>query len=192
MQKPTFASSSKAVHAALQATLLLVGVLWLQEILDQILFAERLDRLGIVPRHTRELWHAPLAPFLHGGWAHIIANTVPLAVLSFLTALRGLRRWWHVVASVAFVGGFLVWLLGRGGSVHLGASMLIFGYFGFLLAAAWYERSLGAVALAVVTAALYGGIVWGVLPSAPGISFEGHLFGMLAGVLAARNLRRSQ
>lgn len=113
---------------------MVVGM-WAEEIADQFLFGTRLDIFGILPRDTGTFWHVLTAPFLHADFTHLIANTVPFAVLAFLTAVRGVSRFIVVTALIALLGGGLVWLFGRGGSVHLGASGLIFGYLGYLLGA---------------------------------------------------------
>ncbi len=170
--------------------LLLVGVIWGQELLDQFAFGGALDQYGIVPRDPGSLSHILSAPFLHGGLGHLLANTVPLAVLAFMSALRGAARFLVATLVIVVVGGLLVWLLGRGGSLHLGASELVFGYLAYLLGVGWWERTPAAIAVAVVALFLYGGALWGVLPTNPLISWESHLFGFVAGLIAAALLHR--
>lgn len=178
-----------AAVAAAQAAGALVGLMWLQEIIDQLL-PLNLDRFGILPRSGATFWHILVAPFLHAGWGHLIANTVPLAVLAFMAAVRSVRNFIEATLIIMVVAGTLVWLFGRGGSVHLGASILIFGYFAYLLGAGWWGRSAGSIITAFIAVALYGGIIWGVLPTDPRISFEGHLFGFVGGLVAAALLYR--
>ncbi len=170
---------------ALGVTAALIAVIWAQELIDLFAFGGGLDVYGIEPRTPGTFWHVLTAPFLHYGFDHLIANTVPLAVLAFMSAVRGVGRFLAMTLLVAVVGGGLVWLLGRGGSVHLGASALIFGYLAYLLGVGWWERTPAAIGVAVVAAVLYGGIIWGVLPGNPAVSWEAHLFGFLAGLLAA-------
>lgn len=177
--------------AAASVTALLIGLIWVQEIVDQFIPFLRLDNLGIFPRDTGTWWHIFTAPFLHGGWEHLIANTVPLAALAFMSAIRSLGRFLTATFIIVVVAGALVWLFGRP-SIHLGASILIFGYFAYLLGVGWWERTPAAIGVAVGTAALYGGILWGVLPTDPRISFEGHLFGVVGGLVAAAALHRSR
>ena len=110
---------------------------------------------------------------------------VPLAVLAFMTAVRSVSRFLVATFLIALIGGGLVWLFGRGGSTHLGASELVFGYLAYLLGVGWWERTPVAIGVAVAAFALYGGILWGVLPGNPYVSWEAHLFGFLAGLLAA-------
>ncbi len=179
----------RALSAAL-VTALLVGLIWVQEIVDHLLPGLHLDSLGIRPRQPGTWWHVLTAPFLHGGWGHLIANTAPLATLAFMSAVRSVGRFLAATLIIAVVGGTLIWLFGRGGSVHLGASILIFGYFAYLLGVGWWERTPAAIAVAVIAAVLYGGILWGILPTDPRISFEGHLFGFIGGLVAAALLHR--
>ena len=101
--------------------------------------------------------------------------------------LRGLERFLAVTAIIVITGGTAVWLMARS-SIHIGASGLIFGYLGYLMSIGFWERRLGPALLSIVIGFLYGGMLWGVLPGQPGVSWEGHLFGFLGGILAARQL----
>jgi len=178
-------SARRQARLAGLITAALLALMWGQELTDQLVFGGRLDAYGIVPRHLNTLSHVFTAPFLHGDFTHLIGNSLPLAVLAFLNALRGALRFVLATLTIALVGGALVWLLGRGGN-HLGASELVFGYFGLLLASAWHERRTGPIVAALLALLLYGGALWGVLPRDPRISWESHLFGFVAGMLAAR------
>ncbi|HTN92323.1 MAG TPA: rhomboid family intramembrane serine protease [Sorangium sp.] len=172
------------LHAALLGGF--VALLWSIEILDLVVFHGSLDALGIRPRTVPGLVGIALAPLLHGGFAHLAANTLPFVGLGWLIMLRKKRDLLLVTLVAALVGGLGVWLLGAPSSVHIGASGVIFGYFGFLLLRGWFERSALSIALSLVVGLVYGGMIWGVLPTRMGISWEGHLFGFLGGVLAAR------
>jgi membrane associated rhomboid family serine protease len=112
-------------------------------------------------------------------------NTIPLAVLGGFVILQGRQIFFEISIIIILVSGTALWLFGRS-SYHVGASGLIFGYFGYLVLRAWYDRSLKSSVIAFVTVFLYGGIIWGLLPTFSRISWEGHLFGLLAGILAAR------
>ncbi len=125
------------------------------------------------------------APLLHGGWAHLVANTIPLLVLGFLLALSGVRTWVSVTAIVWIVSGLGVWLFGGANSVHIGASGLVFGWLVHLMVRGIFARHLGQIALGLVVFVVYGGVLWGVIPGRPGISWQGHLFGALGGAIAA-------
>ena len=165
-----------------------VALAGLVELGDALVPGRWLDSQGIVPRTMYGLWGIGFAPWLHGGFAHLIANTVPFLTLGFLVILRGLGTFIGVSLLVIVLGGLGVWAFGQAG-LHIGASGLIFGYIGYLLARGYFERSFGSLAVAVVVAVLYGGALWGVLPGQPGISWEGHLFGFLAGVATAGIMR---
>lgn len=176
----------------LQATLLFgfVGLLWAIEIIDAVLFQGSLDRFGVRPRSMEGLVGIAFAPLLHMGFGHLIANTLPLITLGWLIMLRETRDLVVVTVLAALVSGLGTWLIGASYSVHIGASGVIFGYFGFLLLRGYFERSVLSIGLSLAVAAVYGGMLWGVLPSGYRISWEGHLFGFLGGVLAARMLSR--
>ena len=161
-----------------------VAVLWIIECVNALL-DYRLNRWGILPRTLSGLVGIPLSPFLHGSFAHLILNTVPLIILGGFVVLQGTRIFLAVSLWITLLSGAALWLLGRS-AYHIGASSVLFGYFGYLVARGWYERSVTALLVALLTLGLYGGMVWGVLPTRSYISWEGHLFGLLAGVLVAR------
>jgi membrane associated rhomboid family serine protease len=175
------------VKAAAMLVLGCVLLFWLVEFLNLSL-GHSLNRLGILPRSFTGLVGIPVSPFLHSGIRHLLLNTIPFVVLGGLVSLRGIREFLELTLFVVVLGGLAVWLFGRS-AYHVGASGLIFGYFGYLVASGWYERSIGSVVVAFVTLFLYGGLIWGVLPVFMYVSWEGHLFGLLAGVLGARIVR---
>lgn len=158
--------------------------MWLVEVLDTFAFDDGLQAHGIEPRRIDGLEGVALAPLLHDSWAHIISNSIPFLVLGALVMTYGLRRWITATVFITLGAGSATWLLARSGN-HIGASILVFGYFGFLLGMAWFERSLKSIGIAVVVALIYGGLIWGVFPSGSGVSWEGHLFGFIAGVAAS-------
>jgi membrane associated rhomboid family serine protease len=190
--RPRTELSALKRELALQAWLLagFIGLLWGLEIIDQLVFRGALDTLGIRPRSMEGLRGILLAPLLHGGFAHLAANTLPLLILGWMVMLRETRDVFVVTALATVVGGLGVWLVGGAGTIHVGASILIFGYLGYLLLRGWFDRRLLSVVGSLAVALLYGGLVFGVLPGQPGVSWEGHLFGFAGGVLAARLLRR--
>ncbi len=167
----------------------LLALQWVLELLDQI-SGNRLDQLGIRPRTGDGVWHVLTAPWLHGGWGHLVANSVPWLVLGFLVLLSGWREWLGATAAAVLVSGALVWLFSPANSVTLGASGVIFGWLTYLLARGIFLRRPGQIALAVVILVGYGGVLWGVLPGTPGVSWQGHLGGAVGGVLAAWLLHR--
>ncbi len=167
----------------------LVMITWMLEIVDWLVPGRWMDSFGIQPRTMSGLLGIFAAPFLHGGLSHLIANTLPFLTLGFLVMLRGVGTFVGVSLLVIVLGGLGVWLLAPGNSIHIGASGLIFGYIGYLLARGYFERSFGSIAIALLVAVVYGGALWCVLPSDPRISWQGHLFGFLAGVATAGLLR---
>ena len=142
---------------------------------------------GIKPRTTAGLWGVPLHAFLHGNLAHLLANTVPLLILGGLTAVRVRTSFLGASAFIALGGGAMVWLLTpRPNTNHIGASGLVFGFFGYLVGQGIFRRDILSIIIAFAVIALYGfPILFGVLPLSDFISWEGHLFGLLAGVIYA-------
>jgi len=169
-------------HAGLLLGLL--AVMWAVEVVDFVL-PTPLDQFGIRPRSTRGLAGIVLSPFLHVGFGHLLSNSIPFLLLGGLVMTRGLKKFGLLSLWVILLGGAGVWLLGAGGTVHLGASLLIFGYLGFLLSRGIFERSVGGVLLSLALLVGYGGMLYGVLPGQPGISWLGHLCGFLAGLAGA-------
>jgi membrane associated rhomboid family serine protease len=174
--------------AAIVMLLLLAG-LWMLELLDQ-LSGNRLDQLGI---HAREIDGMPeifTAPFLHAGWDHLISNSLPFVVLGFLVLLSGLVRWLASSLIIIIVSGMAAWSLTPAHTIILGASGLIFGWLTYLLARGIWSRRPAQVVVAVLVLLVYGGLIWGVLPGAAGVSWQAHLGGAAGGVLAAWLLHR--
>ncbi|MGQ0776113.1 MAG: rhomboid family intramembrane serine protease [Pseudonocardiales bacterium] len=165
------------------------GLLYLVEAADTVL-GGALDQEGIQPRSLDGLDGVLWAPVLHGGWQHLVANTVPVLVLGFLVMAGGFGQFVTVTATVWIVGGLGTWLIASGGT-HIGASILVFGWMVFLLARGFFARNAGQITLAAMLFLLWGGMLWGVLPGTAGISWEGHLFGALGGLLAARLVVRA-
>ena len=164
-----------------QPILLLVAMIWIVEIVNFIL-GHSLTSWGILPRSITGLIGIPLAPFIHVGFWHTVSNTVPLLILGGLTLASSEKRFWSSTIGAILLTGILVWLFARS-SYHVGASGLVFAYFGILMGRAFIERSIVSVIVAVVTVMLYGGMLWGVLPIRSFVSFESHLFGLIAGVV---------
>lgn len=161
-----------------------VALLYVVEIAD-VVSRQTLQRNGIVPRDTGDLDGIVWSPLLHDDWAHLAANTLPLLVFGFLAMAGGIRQFVLVTATIWLLGGLGVWLTGDPGSYHIGASGIVFGWLAFLLSRGFFARSGRQIALAVVLFLIWGGVLFGVLPGQPGISWQAHLFGALAGVLAA-------
>lgn len=173
------------------AGLMLVGamvvVMWVVEVVNAVDHYS-LSRFGIRPRQGDGLDGIVFSPFLHGSWSHLIGNTVPFVVLGGLIALSGLLRVALVTGLVAFIGGLGTWLVASENSVHIGASGVVFGYAGYLVARGIFTRSLLHLAVGAAVAAVWGTtLVSGLVPH-DGISWQGHLFGAIGGLVAARVL----
>lgn len=164
-------------------------LMWVVEVADQVA-GGRLDRNGIEPRALDGLDGVIWAPFLHGGFDHLIGNTIPFLILGFTIALGGLVRVAAVTAVVALVGGLGTWLVAPANTVHIGASGIVFGYAGYLVARGVFSRSVGQIALGLVVLAVWGTTLLRGLAPETGISWQGHLFGAVGGVIAARLLHR--
>lgn len=183
---------ARATPDSRRSGLLLVGamaaLMWVSEAVDAVV--GRLDALGIEPRTADGLWGVPFAPFLHAGFGHLLANTVPFLVLGAIVALSGLRRVLLVTLVVALVSGLGTWLVAPSGTLHVGASGVVFGYAAYLIARGLFDRRWYYLLTGLVVALVQGGsLLLGLLPR-DGISWQGHLFGALGGLLAARLLAR--
>ena len=162
----------------------LIAILWCIEFVNT-LFAHALNDFGIYPREVSALPGIFFWVFLHGSFQHLVMNTMPLIVMGIFVALKGTLRFLIVTLIIIVIGGLGVWCFGRE-AYHVGASGLVFGYFGYLVALGIYERSLQTLFIASLTVFYYGGIIFGVLPGESFISWEAHLFGLCGGVFAAR------
>lgn len=165
-----------------------VAMLWLVEALDAVLPGQ-FEGSGIRPRSEAGMFGIAVGPLIHDDWAHLIGNSVPLLVLGFLLAVSGVRTFAAVTALVWLTSGLGVWLIGSSYTVHIGASGIVFGWIAYLVLRGVFARNGRQIVLGVLVLLAYGGALWGVLPGQPGISWEGHLFGAVGGVLAAWWLR---
>ncbi|MEO3828282.1 rhomboid family intramembrane serine protease [Actinomadura sp. B10D3] len=185
-------SESLARHGAraLSAGVLILSVTAVMWVLEAVDYTSNgwLDRFGIQPRDVDDLPDIFTAPFMHGGFGHLMANTVPFLILGFIAAARGIAKFLVASLIIIVVGGLGVWFISSANT--LGSSILIFGFFGYLVGRGIFERRLLDIGIAVGVVAVYGTMLLGVLPSDPTISWQGHLFGLLGGVLASWVLRR--
>ena len=160
-----------------------VAVLWVLEIVDTA-SGHALDPYGVQPRSEDGLIGIVLAPLLHFGFGHLVSNTVPVAVLGFLTLATGIARGLLATAIIWVVGGLGVWVFAQPQSNHAGASVLIFGWIVFLVVRGFLNRNTTEIVIGVVVFLLYSGALLGVLPGQPGVSWQGHLFGAIGGFVA--------
>lgn len=167
-------------------------LIWLLEILDVVLWDQALNRMGLRPRSLIGLTGVITMPLLHNGLGHVAANTLPFIVLGGIILLRSRRDFIMVTAIVALVTGLGLWVLGDSNAVYIGASGLVFGYFGFIFVRAYFDRNVVSLALGIVVLLLYGGFLWGLLPRyQPGVSWGAHFLGFIGGVVAAWLIARN-
>ena len=193
MNLPSAPTTETTKRSDREMGLLLVGgmaaLMWVLEMIDQV-FGGDLDSNGIRPHDADGLTGIVFAPFLHAGWGHLIGNTVPFLLLGGMIALSGLARVAATTAIVALVGGLGVWLFASAGSDHIGASGIVFGYATYLIARGLFSRNLLHLVVGAVVLGVYGStLLFGVAPR-DGISWQGHLFGGIGGIVAARVLDR--
>ncbi|MEC3920636.1 rhomboid family intramembrane serine protease [Nocardia sp. CDC160] len=169
----------RAIALTLGFTALLYGVEGVNSVTNN-----ELDNAGVRPRSEEGLVGILFAPVLHANWGHLIGNTLPVIVLGLLALLTGIGRGLTATAIIWVIAGFGQWLTAPANSVSVGASVLVFGWLTYLLCWGWFSRNVLQIAVGLVVLVLYGSILWGVLPGNPQISWQGHLFGAIGGVVA--------
>lgn len=158
------------------------GVLWAVQILNAI-DDYRFDRFGLKPREADGLWGVVTAPFLHSSYGHLLSNTVPVVLIGWVVMLAGLDIWATVTALVVVGGGLLTWLVGPGDTVIVGASGMVFGWLGYLLARAYFSRRLKWIVVAVLVLVFFGTLLFGLLPAINSdVSWQAHVCGFVAGI----------
>jgi membrane associated rhomboid family serine protease len=184
--RPTSASGAAVVM------LTTLAVLWLVVGLNAAV-GHRLLRFGIKPRQFDGLGGIVVSPFLHTNAAHLLANSIPLAVLGWLMLTSGLRYFFLVTGAVLLAAGLIDWLVGPSDEVIVGASGVIFGWFGYVLARAFFARSLKWIAIAIAVAAVFSSMFTGMLPKInSNVFWGGHVAGFVVGVAVAALLHRKR
>jgi membrane associated rhomboid family serine protease len=144
-----------------------------------------LNSFGILPRSLSHLSGIIVAPFLHANLTHLLSNLFPLLLFSWLTMQWGKATFIRVSVTIWLLSGACVWLMGRE-AIHIGASGIVYGYFGFLILGGFYAKKIHLTIISVAVAFIYGGMIWGVLPGRGFVSYEYHFFGLIAGLLSAK------
>jgi membrane associated rhomboid family serine protease len=144
-----------------------------------------LSQLGTIPRYVPGLKGIILGPFVHGSLQHYFSNIIPLCIFSYLLLQYGLKRYLQVTIWIMLITGLLVWLFARP-ATHIGVSGVIYGYFGYLVLAGFLSGKFKLIIISILVAFFYGGLIFGILPSSPFVSWESHLFGFIAGLAAAK------
>lgn len=160
----------------------LLGILWAINLVNWTL-GSWFNRLGIYPRHAIGLIGIPLAPLWHGNFTHLLFNSFPLFFLGLFVMSLSVQTFYYATAIIVLLSGFSVWCIGRRG-IHIGASALISGYFGFVLAIAYQKPTFTTLFCAVIAFYYFGGILLSLFPTEEKTSWEGHLTGFLSGLVA--------
>ncbi|WP_158769113.1 rhomboid family intramembrane serine protease [Paraglaciecola sp. L1A13] len=182
--KTIFSHPSSRLSQQLKIVSCIFIVVTVIEVIN-LLTGRVLNQFGNIPRYVPGLIGVLIGPFLHGSFSHYLSNIVPLCVLSFLMLQYGNKRFFGVTLFCIILTGLLVWLFGRSAS-HIGMSSVIYSYFGFLLLAGFLSRKFSLIIISLLVAFFYGGLIFGVLPARTFVSWEGHLFGFISGLIAAR------
>lgn len=169
----------------------MVALMWGLEVIDSIAGGS-LDQYGIEPREDGGLVGVVAAPFLHAGFGHLIANTLPFVVMGLVIAFKGAMRVLAVTAIVGLVSGLGTWLAAPEFTLHIGASGVVFGYATYLISRGAFNRDALELAVGLIVVLVWGTALLGGLRPEDGISWQGHLFGAIGGVVAARMLRRER
>jgi len=194
---PTAAAGEPGLLAELRLAAKTIGVflavLWGLEIIDELLLFGMLDFLGVHPRTLFGLIGVAMAPLLHADLYHLLSNTGGFLLFGTVVLMWGRKEFWAVTAASWLIGGLGTWLIGSTG-VHIGFSGVVFGYFGYVLMRGWYERKPLSVIVSILCAVFFGSLLAGAIPGLAGygISWEGHLFGLIGGVLVARRFKKKQ
>ena len=164
--------------------LIVMAALWVFNIIDWVVFRSRLRIFGIYPRHLAGLPGILFSPFIHQNFNHLFFNSIPLFALGLIILTRGAEQFIFISVFIILVEGLAVWLIGRR-AIHIGASGLVSGYFGYLIATAYLSPSFTSIIVGMLVVYYFGAIFWGIFPQEDKISWESHLYGFLAGILSA-------
>jgi membrane associated rhomboid family serine protease len=190
--RPTARQRARAdLEGGLGLLVAIVAVMWVLEVINS-LDSNALDTDGIYARNVARLWGVLTAPFIHASFAHLIANTIPFVFMGVIIALRGAARLALVTAIVIVVGGLGTWLIAPGGVSTIGASGVVFGYATYLLARGFFDRSALELLTGVLVGVVWGGALLASLVPHPDVSWQGHLCGAVAGIVAAWALARGR
>lgn len=172
------------LKTAASLTVGFLAVEWIIHIINFLFFGSELGQYGIHPLDFNGIWGIFTAPLLHANFEHLIGNSLPGAIFCFLIGLSGRKAWWEVTIIVVLIAGVGTWLLGGPGTSHIGASGMVYGWLAYLIVRGIFNRSLGQFLVGVGLGFAYSGLIWGVLPLYEGVSWQGHLFGAIGGIVA--------
>jgi len=164
--------------------LALVALCWLVFLINNVMWHGHFAQYGILPRHLGSLPGIIWAPFLHGSFQHLVANTVPLLILGGIICARSEAEFGIITVSGTLLTGGLTWIFARNAS-HIGASGLIFCFFGYVASLAYFRRTFGTLVLSTVCVLVYGGMLRGIFPTSTRVSWESHVAGLVSGIVLA-------
>lgn len=174
----------------------IIATLWGVEMADRLFFGNRLEGLGLQPGNWSHWEGIFLAPLLHGGWGHLLSNSIGLATLGAIILARGWQALLKVSIYAIIVGGLFVMLVGENGSIHIGASGVVYGYWAYIIGLGFYERTGSSILWAIAIIIVYGGFAYGMFPTESNaiahISWQGHLGGALGGLFAAKQAKQNR
>lgn len=184
-----FQALFSVIQLNLPISLSLIGILWIVQIVN-VLLGYRLNYLGIYPRHLLGMPGIAFSPFLHGSFNHLFFNSIPLFILINFMLLAGWPLFVQASILIILISGSAIWLFGRP-AIHVGASSVVMGYWGYLLIGAYYNPSALSIVLGILCLYYLGGLFFSIFPSEESVSWEGHLFGLLAGFAAFAMINHS-
>jgi membrane associated rhomboid family serine protease len=165
----------------------MVALMWVVEVINTI-DSNHLDYDGLYARSISRFWGILTSPFIHASFAHLIDNTIPFVFLGTIIALHGARRLALITGFIIVIGGLGTWLISPGGHPTIGCSGVVFGYAAYLLARGFFDRSIWELAVGLLVGVVWGAVLISSLVPHSGVSWEGHLCGAIAGVIAAWRL----
>ncbi|MBK6389557.1 MAG: rhomboid family intramembrane serine protease [Saprospiraceae bacterium] len=180
---------SSRIVFSIRNTLFVLGAMWIGFLIQALPFFNTTN-WGIIPRYTESLKGILTAPLMHGGWSHILSNSAPMAVLCLMLFYFYRKIAWISFSLIYFLCGLSVWLFARSSAVHIGASGVVYGLVAFIFWNGIFRKDLKSIILLLIVTILYSGMLYGIVPSQPGISWESHLFGGIMGILVAFMMRR--
>lgn len=174
--------ATPSFYEPIKSLLIFICIIWLVHFIS---FIFPLQQYGLVPRNLQGCVGIITAPFLHGGFLHLTANTIGLLIFGIIFSILENKRTFVILVKIALIQGILTWLF-AGGGTHIGASGIIFGLYGYLLLIGLFQKKIKYIIISIFILFSYGGMIFGVLPGQPYISWEAHLFGFIAGGIAAK------
>lgn len=165
-----------------------VALMWMVKLFE-VVTGTSLAKYGVFPKHLEGLRGILFSPFIHGDWQHLLSNTLPFLILSFLMIFNYRKVAFKSFVFIYLVSGLLVWIFGRE-SYHIGASNLVYGFAFFIFWSGIFRKNMQSIALSLFVVFIYGSIVWGLFPIDFRISFEGHIMGAITGTVCAFYFRK--